>query len=376
MRKIILNILGLLFFSNSFAQFSNESYVYQGLTRKYRVYVPISYDGSKPVPLVLCLHGLGDNMVNFSSIGMNYIADTANFIVVFPQAIVDPVVNAAAWNSGAGYLGYFPNTNVDDVGFLKSLMDTLSIRFSINQKKIFACCFSMGGFMSNRLACEANDRVTAIASVSGTLGAGFSCLPGKAISVCHFHGTADGTVSFNDGPYGKGAQSLVDFWVQNNNCNVTPSYDALPNIANDNFTVEQYEYTSGDSSTEVLFYKVNNAGHVWLTSANDISYSTEIWKFFNKQMLSMNTKEKQECLDKNSFEIHPNIGNGIFNIHCKKDALERKFQMWNAEGKLLKVFEMNAESMVIDVSSFSNGIYYIGMQNGKNSSTQKLILSK
>ena len=227
MKYLILISIFYLSSLSVFSQFSNESFVHNGLSRQYRIYIPAIYDGSKEVPLMLCLHGLGDNMTNFSTIGMNYIADTANFIAVFPQAVMDPLVSSTAWNSGAGYNGYFPNSNIDDVDFLRSLIDTLSIHYSINQQRIYACGFSMGGFMSNRLACEANDRIKAIASVAGTIGTGFSCVPGKAISVCHFHGTADATVSYANGPYGMGAQELVDFWVNTNNCNATPIHSVI-----------------------------------------------------------------------------------------------------------------------------------------------------
>ena len=45
-------------------------------------------------------------------------------------------------------------------------------------------------------------------------------------------------------------------------------------------------YSGCDDNTEVEFYKVNGAGHVWLGSSNDIFYTTEIWEFFRKHQNS------------------------------------------------------------------------------------------
>jgi polyhydroxybutyrate depolymerase len=376
MKKIFTIAAFFLFSLQGFSQFSNESFFHKGLNRLYRIYVPPAYDGSKAVPMMLCLHGLGDNMTNFSAIGMNFLADTANFIVIFPQAVLDPVINATSWNSGAGYNGYFPNSSIDDVGFLLSLIDTLSVHYSINQQRIYACGFSMGGFMSNRLACEANDRIAAIASVAGTIGTGFNCVPGKAISVCHFHGTADPTVSYTGGAYGMGAQALVNFWVNNDNCNSSPLHTALPNTANDGFTVDHYEYSGGDSGTEVELFKVNNANHTWLTPLNDISYSIEIWKFFNKHLLTSAVKEISNNTGSRLFEINPNPGNGIFNIRTKKNDLISKIQVFNSGGDTIFTAQLNSDTYRLDMSGYPEGAYFVRLQQSDRSSTEKIILRK
>jgi polyhydroxybutyrate depolymerase len=57
---------------------------YDGIARKYKQYVPSSYDGSTAVPLVIALHGLGDNINNFQGVGFQVVADTAGFITIYP----------------------------------------------------------------------------------------------------------------------------------------------------------------------------------------------------------------------------------------------------------------------------------------------------
>ena len=194
MKRVFYFIFSLVFVAFTQAQQTSKTMQFGGLTRQYLEYVPAIYNSSTPVPIVICLHGLGDNMNNFAGIGMNYVADTADFIVLTPQAIVDPLASATAWNSGASYMGYQLNSGVDDVGFINALIDSTMALYNIDTTRIYVTGFSMGGFMANRLACELGDRLAAIASVSGTIGTALNCTNPDPIPVCHFHGTTDSTV--------------------------------------------------------------------------------------------------------------------------------------------------------------------------------------
>jgi len=178
MKKIILALVALIPLS-FFSQLTTHSWDFDGETREYLMYVPSIYDGSTPVPVVFCLHGLGDNMNNFANIGMNYVADTANFIVITPQALVDNLSGSTAWNSGASAFGYVLNGSVDDIGFLGAIIDTLNTNLNIDLQRVYSCGFSMGGFMTNRMACERNDPNAAKASVAGTIGSEVTCKPGR-----------------------------------------------------------------------------------------------------------------------------------------------------------------------------------------------------
>jgi len=88
----------------SFSQ-TSKTISHGGLTREYIEYVPSVYDGSTAVPVLFCLHGLGDNMTNFSGIGMHNVADTANIIVITPQALMASVYGSevgTAWKCRTG----------------------------------------------------------------------------------------------------------------------------------------------------------------------------------------------------------------------------------------------------------------------------------
>ncbi|MGV3611950.1 MAG: T9SS type A sorting domain-containing protein [Fluviicola sp.] len=303
---LFMTFCALFLVQTTFAQWQDKSFTHQGNLRQYRVYKSPNYNASQPASLVVTLHGLGDDMTNFSGIGMNYVADTANIIVVVPQAVSDQIAGTA-WNSGTGMFGYFPNSGINDVAFIDDLLDTIQANYAINLNRVYACGFSMGGFMTNRLAVTLNGRFTAFASVAGTLGMGLpSYNPNGDVRIAHFHGTADQTVPFAGNASGISADSLVNFWVLNDQCNPVPQHITVPDTQNDGFTIDHYIYSGGQTNTSVEFYKVTGADHEWLTPANDIFYTTEIWKFFNKHQQGPTTASVAENSVKKVFEVFPN----------------------------------------------------------------------
>jgi polyhydroxybutyrate depolymerase len=351
----------------AFAQQTTHSWDFDGLTREYIQYVPGVYDGSEAVPLVLALHGLGDNMSNFSGVGFQYVADTANFIVVYPQALVDQLITGqAAWNSGAGVLGISLNSDVDDVGFLNALMDTVSAHYNIDQSRIYVTGFSMGGFMSNRLACELNNRVSAVASVAGTVGGEFSCSPGQPVRVCHFHGTADTQVGYGmtaggvqNNNFGSNVDDWIGFWTANNGCGNVTLEGTFPNTANDGYTVDYKEFAGCSNNSRVVHYRVNGANHVWLAPNNDIFYTTEIWKFFlglSPINLSLASVEEGNAT---SFNIYPNPVQNELSITDLNGIGIEHLAIFDASGRLVKSF--GATVAKLDVSDLESGTYMLNV---------------
>ncbi|MEZ5004037.1 MAG: PHB depolymerase family esterase [Chitinophagales bacterium] len=259
---------------------------FDGVQRKFIEFIPSGYDGSTPLPVVIALHGLGDNAENFSNVvGFEQLAEQNDFIVITPEALVAVVFSipvGTAWNSGAEYLGITLNSDVKDVEFISFLIDSVSAHFNVDLTRVYATGFSMGGFMSNRLACELNSKIAAIGTVAGTIGGAIDCMPGRAVPELHFHGTADGTVPYTNNNYGTDAEETVEFWASNAGCSATPDSSDVPDTKNDGITLKHYTYNNCDADVE--FYKAIGAGHTWLNSVqNDISYTQTIWEFFTRQ---------------------------------------------------------------------------------------------
>lgn len=374
MKKIYFIIFSL-FATVSYAQMTTHSYAYDGVSREFNLYIPSSYSAATDtLPMVFFLHGMGGNMNNFS--GLTYKAEQEKFIMVIPQAINDPNAGTT-WHSGAGALGIYPNANIDDVGFMSSLIDSVSTWYQIDDDRIYSTGFSMGGFMSNRLACELGDKIAAIASVSGTMGNEIknSCNPENTIPVLHIHSQTDATVAYQNNTFGNDAEELVDFWIQNNNCDTPALVTDLSNVSNDGFTAVKYLYTGGDLDSEVEFYKLNGPEHneSWynVTSNNDFDAIEVIWDFFernsNKKELSVGMEEPNAITNiKNArFDVYPNPATDQITLSFKTPVILSSIIISNTLGKTLetKYFDKAITKSAFDLREKAPGIYFFQIKD-------------
>ena len=268
------------------------------LDRNYIVHVPAKYDPRVPTPVVLSFHGGGSNaeqMVKFC--GLNEKADEAGFIVVYPSG-TGRLEKLLTFNGG-NCCGYAMNKNVDDVGFVRALLDDLATVANIDAKRVFATGMSNGGIISYRLASELSDRIAAIAPVGGPMGTE-TCNPKRPVPVIHFHGTDDEYAPFLGG---KGTRSIsgTDFysvehsvraWVKANGCSEEPVVTKLPDKAGDGMMVTKKTYGPGKDGAEVVLIEIEGGGHTWPgqeprvkflgKSTKDISANDLMWEFFQK----------------------------------------------------------------------------------------------
>jgi polyhydroxybutyrate depolymerase len=191
------------------------------------------------------------------------------------------------------------NNNVDDVGFVRAILDDLGSVANIDAKRVFATGMSNGGIISYRLASELSDRIAAIAPVGGPMGTE-TCNPKRPVSVIHFHGTEDEYAPFKGG---KGTRSIsgTDFysvdhsikaWVRANGCPEEPVVIKLPDTVEDGMTVTKKSYGPGKGGAEVVLIEIEGGGHTWPgqeprvkflgKTTKDISANELIWEFFQK----------------------------------------------------------------------------------------------
>src|SRR5581483_1221143 len=138
-------------------------------------------------PVVLAFHGGGSNAMQMADFcGLNAKADGAGFIVAYPEGS-GRLARDHTWNGG-NCCGYAMEQKVDDVGFVRVLLDDLAWRARIDTKRVYATGMSNGAVMAYRLASELADRIAAIAPVAGPMGTA-TCKPSRPVSVMHFHGT-------------------------------------------------------------------------------------------------------------------------------------------------------------------------------------------
>ena len=173
--------------------------------RSYMLHVPSSFNGTKPVPLVIDMHGFTSTANAQSGVsGFLQESDAKGFIVAWPSGLNN------SWNA-FGCCGNSLNRNVDDVGFIRAVVADIIAKGVIDESRVFATGLSNGGSMSHRLACQAADLFASTSPVSFTLNHAVNqCTPARPITVGHFHGINDTTVNFNGGQFESAPNSFAD----------------------------------------------------------------------------------------------------------------------------------------------------------------------
>ena len=272
-----------------------------GLSRSYILHIPPGYDG-KPAPLVINMHGfLSSASQQEAWSAMDTVADSENFVVVYPNGAGMP----SSWNAGS--CCEYNDPSRDDVAFITTVIDDVAQSTCIALDRVYATGMSNGGFMSQNLGCNLSDRIAAIGPVSGVLGvAPEDCMPGRAIPVMEFHGTADPLVPYDGGaasaelwsfvypntppPEFASVADTISFWRTQDGCGATPQQT----YSNGNATCETYSGCQGGAV--VTLCTIAGGGHTWpggSTTAlpavataitgpmtQSINASSQLWEFF------------------------------------------------------------------------------------------------
>lgn len=280
--------------------FFSRSIMVDGLKREYSFYLPSSYNGKKPMPLVLNYHGGGGNSnTQRNTSMMDKAAERHGFIVVYPQGTnkTSFLRKGYTWNAGS-CCGWAQQHNVDDVKFTRVMLDALQGELSVDTRRIYATGISNGAMMCYRLACELADRIAAIAPISGPMGMG-TCTPSRPISILHFHGTDDLFAPFAGGV---GSRSLPGQRFASVQTTITMWQRALglenvrPKDMQLSSSVTEKEYSSGQ--VELILCTIHGGGHTWpggqfgflgkrVLGNMDMSISASdvMWNFFKRHSL-------------------------------------------------------------------------------------------
>lgn len=239
-----------------------DQLVHDGITRTFRVHLPPSYDPSTPMPVVLLLHGgFGSGAQIEANARIVEVADEKGFIAVSPDGVLSPA-NIRTWNGG-GCCGYAVTQNVDDVGFLRAVIDRLEANACTDRRRVYAEGMSNGAIMSYRLACELADRIRAIGPVAGVEMAA-DCAPPRPVPVMHVHGSADANVPFDGGlgcgpagvPFPSVPQTIAG-WAARDGCRGSPT---VARVEGDGTCERQGTCAP---ATDLQLCVIDGGGHVW-----------------------------------------------------------------------------------------------------------------
>lgn len=225
-----------------------------GTKRSFDLHVPAAYDATKATPLVFVFHGYTMSASGIAAASrFTATADAHKMIVVYPTGL------NSGFNAGE-CCGASVTSKVDDLGFTRDMVSSISKEYCIDAKRIYSTGFSNGGFMSYYLACEMSETFAAVASVAGTLGVPpDDCKPKRAVSLLHIHGTGDLVVPYNGGGLG-GNRSVAASVQAFRTLDKCPAGDGTPSYSKDDVTCTRW---ACDAGTHVEHCAVANGGHQW-----------------------------------------------------------------------------------------------------------------
>ena len=284
---LVVTVLGSVSLLNK----TNGSMISSGQRREYLLYVPASYERTRPAPLVISLHAAMNWPAFQAKISQwNRAADEHGFIVVYPAG------------TGTGPRTWFMEgsrtpAKMPDVLFISALIDTIEAHYSIDPARIYANGMSNGGGMAFALSCTLSHRIAAIGAVSAaqSLPAGW-CRDSTPVPMIAFHGTRDPFVPYEGASAGAinprpfpNERNWVATWARRNRCAARPA-DSV--IASD---VTRLEYTGCARGATVALYTVRGAGHQWFGGraiptwiagpTSSVDATRIMWTFFNEHPL-------------------------------------------------------------------------------------------
>jgi polyhydroxybutyrate depolymerase len=189
--------------------------------RPAKLKLPKHYDGQKKMPLILMLHGRGNQPETADTLlGLSRAQDKHGYLLLMPKGTVRSD-GQTFWNATPECCDT-DNSGVDDSGYLQSLVQEAMSAYSVDENRVYIYGHSNGGFMGYRLACDTNGLFKGVVSLAGSTFADPSlCRTETPINILQVHGTDDSVVPFDTKGTDKaypGAFETAEFWAQRNGC--------------------------------------------------------------------------------------------------------------------------------------------------------------
>jgi poly(3-hydroxybutyrate) depolymerase len=161
-------------------QFVTQTLTVAEQTRSYHVRLPDGYDPARAYPLIFRFHGYSGNGLS-GGLEIERSAGAAAMIVAADGL-------DAAWGE---------RNEKRDLAFFDAMYETLSQRYCVDLRRVFAYGFSMGGGLVNLLSCVRADKLRASASIAGVERGQRRCL--GPVAAWFMHDRDDDTVPIRAG---------------------------------------------------------------------------------------------------------------------------------------------------------------------------------
>ncbi len=344
----------------------NGTIIVGGLERTYTLRLPGSYTPAVPMPMVVALHGgFGSGIQLEEQSQLTVKAEEEGFIVVYPDGSQTGFLNIRTWNAG-GCCGGSVANNIDDVGFIDTLLDLLILENSIDTTRIYVTGMSNGGFMSHRLACELSHRIAAIAPVAASMTIA-ECQPERPVPVIAINSYLDESVPYLGGigsgvsdHYNSPLDSVLNAWAGHAGC--TFLNDTLVNDQE----LTHIRWDGCSCGVQMELYLTRDGGHSWAggtlgTAIGDppsttVSANDLMWEFFQRYTLNCAiTTAVDERDNPLSVQAFPNPTNGLINI---RGSAFRSLLLSDALGRTVLELELDdTGKTILDLQHLPDGIY-------------------
>jgi polyhydroxybutyrate depolymerase len=279
-----------------------------GYDREAQIHIPAGYQSGTKPPLVLLLHGGGGSGTSaLDKDGWAAKADKEGFLIVAPEGLgalpklpTNFKINPALWNSGQ-LKAHSPRAMIDDVAFVRELLDELMEKVPYDERRVFSTGHSNGGGMTFRLAADLSERFTAIGMVAGRMVVE-NPKPRKPLPTLYVIGTKDPLMPLDGGevksPWGNWTNRPVieqlSRWAEAIGC------EKEPMVLSDMENLRKVEYRSKSNGPTLTVLYLEGHGHHWPGAKQTLPESMigpiksklnatdAIWEFFKTVSASQN----------------------------------------------------------------------------------------
>lgn len=190
---LVIVALVVVWRTGGFSRRRIQRYVPVGLlSRRYVVWFPIPRKQTAPVPVVLAFHGGDGTVEEMEQHSALHTARTAaDFAIVYPEGY------HGTWNAGR-CCGDALQSNINDIKFVRALLDDLETVLKIDRRRIYATGFCNGAMLCYYLACNMSEEIAAIAPVNGSMFVA-DCKPKRPVPIFHLYGLDDEWAPYEGG---------------------------------------------------------------------------------------------------------------------------------------------------------------------------------
>lgn len=283
-----------------------DQFTYSGSagSRPYFVYTPANYSTGTPVPLVVMLHGCTQTPADFAAgTQMNALADTNQFLVVYPQQTSSNNQNQC-WNF---FDPSHQSRNGGEPAIIAEITKTVmknTARWNVDASRVYVTGLSAGAAMSAIMGATYPDLYAAIGVHSGleykaasnmtdaftamrqggpnptTQGqAAYNAMGSYArvVPTIVFQGTSDYTV------YPVNGDQVIQQYMQTDKLASNSAYNAnfnspsktttgqVSGTSGKSYTI--YEWNDNNGNVVQEYWKINSMGHAWSGGSTGGSYT-------------------------------------------------------------------------------------------------------